>query len=214
MGRSKEGFSLNKVMIGYAGWGIERAPISDATLPILADGVKWLGVRSQGAHPVDAGRGTGDAVSEGQSFSTYESQISRPVRLGAGIVGERQDAGAPGRQSTVRQGQQRDAQASRAPRRVGGAVRPGHRRVCRQQHEDDGVRSLLPARPLHVRIGVFLQARQCPGFRRSVVSGRRRGGDVDDHRRNPLLQHPRRLLQSDLAEPARVRGRAGRMGKS
>ena len=43
VGRSKEGFSLNKVMIGYAGWGIERAPISDATLPILADGVKWLG---------------------------------------------------------------------------------------------------------------------------------------------------------------------------
>ena len=43
VGRTKEGFSLNKVMIGYGGWTMERAPISDATLPILADGIKWLG---------------------------------------------------------------------------------------------------------------------------------------------------------------------------
>jgi phosphate-selective porin OprO and OprP len=43
VGRTKEGFSLNKVMVGYAGWTMERAPISDATIPILADGIKWLG---------------------------------------------------------------------------------------------------------------------------------------------------------------------------
>lgn len=43
IGRTKEGFSLNKVMSGYAGWTMERATISDATIPILADGVKWLG---------------------------------------------------------------------------------------------------------------------------------------------------------------------------
>ena len=43
VGRTKEGFSLNKVMLGTAGWGMERAQINDATIPILADGVKWLG---------------------------------------------------------------------------------------------------------------------------------------------------------------------------
>ena len=30
-------------MIGYAGWTMERATISDAIIPILADGIKWLG---------------------------------------------------------------------------------------------------------------------------------------------------------------------------
>jgi phosphate-selective porin OprO/OprP len=43
VGRTKEGFSLNKVMVGYAGWTMERTEISDATIPILADGIKWLG---------------------------------------------------------------------------------------------------------------------------------------------------------------------------
>jgi phosphate-selective porin OprO/OprP len=43
VGRTKEGFSLNKVMVGYSGWTMERATISDATIPILADGIKWLG---------------------------------------------------------------------------------------------------------------------------------------------------------------------------
>ena len=43
IGRSKEGFSLNKVMVGYDGWTMERSTMSDATIPILADGFKWLG---------------------------------------------------------------------------------------------------------------------------------------------------------------------------
>ena len=43
VGRTKEGFSLNKVMVGYAGWTMERSTMNDASIPILADGVKWLG---------------------------------------------------------------------------------------------------------------------------------------------------------------------------
>ncbi len=43
VGRTKEGVSLNKVMIGYGGWTMERSQMNDATLPILADGIKWLG---------------------------------------------------------------------------------------------------------------------------------------------------------------------------
>jgi phosphate-selective porin OprO and OprP len=43
IGRTKEGFSLSKQMVGYAVWGFERAPINDATIPIMADGVRWMG---------------------------------------------------------------------------------------------------------------------------------------------------------------------------
>jgi phosphate-selective porin OprO/OprP len=75
IGRTKEGFSLNKVMVGYAGWGMERAPISDATVPILADGIKWLGFTPK-AHLIWNLGVYGDTLSEGQSFSTYERQIS------------------------------------------------------------------------------------------------------------------------------------------
>src|SRR5262245_28527431 len=75
VGRTKEGFSLNKVMVGYAGWGLERAPISDATLPILADGIKWVGYAPK-AHLLWNVGFYGDAISEGESFSSYENQVS------------------------------------------------------------------------------------------------------------------------------------------
>jgi phosphate-selective porin OprO/OprP len=74
VGRSKEGFSLNKIMVGYAGWTQERSTINDATIPILADGIKWLGY-SQKAHLLwNLGVFT-DWLSEGQSFSTYDNQV-------------------------------------------------------------------------------------------------------------------------------------------
>ena len=75
VGRTKEGFSLNKVMIGYGGWTMERQPINDATLPILADGIKWLGYVPKARILWNLGY-YGDAVSEGQTFSTYENQLS------------------------------------------------------------------------------------------------------------------------------------------
>jgi phosphate-selective porin OprO/OprP len=74
LGRTKEGFSLNKVMVGYAGWTMERATISDATIPILADGVKWLGIAPKLRLLWNAGF-YGDAFSEEQSFSTYDRQL-------------------------------------------------------------------------------------------------------------------------------------------
>jgi phosphate-selective porin OprO/OprP len=74
VGRTKEGFSLNKVMVGYAGWTMERATISDATIPILADGVKWLGYSPERHFIWNIGF-FGDALSEGQSFSTYDRQV-------------------------------------------------------------------------------------------------------------------------------------------
>jgi phosphate-selective porin OprO/OprP len=75
VGRTKEGFSLNKVMVGYAGWTLERQPISDATIPILADGIKWLGYAPQ-AHLLWNLGFYGDWLSKGQAFSTYHHQVS------------------------------------------------------------------------------------------------------------------------------------------
>jgi phosphate-selective porin OprO/OprP len=72
-GRTKEGFSLNKVMVGYAGWTIERFTMNDATVPILADGVKWLFYSRKTGIFWNLGTYT-DVLSEGQSFSSYEHQ--------------------------------------------------------------------------------------------------------------------------------------------
>ena len=41
VGRTKEGFSTNKFMVGYYGWFNERSAANDAFLPILADGARW-----------------------------------------------------------------------------------------------------------------------------------------------------------------------------
>jgi phosphate-selective porin OprO and OprP len=44
IGRQKEGFSLNKIAVGYAQPAIEKMPANDAMIPIMSDGLKWLGV--------------------------------------------------------------------------------------------------------------------------------------------------------------------------
>jgi phosphate-selective porin OprO/OprP len=74
IGRAKEGFSLNKVMVGYDGWSMERLPFTDATVPLLADGLKWLGTTPDRHWFWNLGVFT-DALSEGQTFSTYNNQF-------------------------------------------------------------------------------------------------------------------------------------------
>jgi phosphate-selective porin OprO/OprP len=74
VGRAKEGFSLNKVMVGYDGWSMERAPFTDATVPLLADGLKWLGTSPDRHWFWNFGLFT-DVLSEGQSFSSYNHQV-------------------------------------------------------------------------------------------------------------------------------------------
>ena len=75
IGRTKEGFSLNKVMTGYDGWTMERSTISDASIPILADGIKWLGYVPKYKFLWNVGY-FNDLFSKGQSFSTYSSQVA------------------------------------------------------------------------------------------------------------------------------------------
>lgn len=74
VGRTKEGFSLNKVMNGYAGWGMERQMALDV-IPILADGIKWLGFIPKQRLIYNVGIFT-DWLSHGQSFSTYDWQAN------------------------------------------------------------------------------------------------------------------------------------------
>jgi phosphate-selective porin OprO/OprP len=73
IGRSKEGFSLNKVMVGYDGWTMERSTMSDATIPILADGFKWLGYTPKHGFLWNFGY-YNDWLSHNQGFSTYHNQ--------------------------------------------------------------------------------------------------------------------------------------------
>ncbi len=74
IGRTKEGFSLNKVMVGYAGWTMERSTMNDAAVPILADGIKWLGYLPKRRLLWNLGF-YGDSLSQGQAFSTYRNQV-------------------------------------------------------------------------------------------------------------------------------------------
>jgi phosphate-selective porin OprO and OprP len=73
IGRQKEGFSLNKVMVGYDGWTMERSTWSDSTIPLLADGFKWIGYSKRHGFLWNVGY-FNDAASKGQSFSSYSSQ--------------------------------------------------------------------------------------------------------------------------------------------
>ncbi len=74
IGRAKEGFSLNKVMGGYDGWSMERLPFTDATVPLLADGIKWLGYVPTNHLFWNLGAFM-DGFSQGQTFSTYNYQF-------------------------------------------------------------------------------------------------------------------------------------------
>jgi len=74
VGRSKEGISLNMVMVGYAGWTMERSTTVVATVPLLADGIKWMGHLPRRRLLFNLGWYT-DVLSEGQSFSSYDQQF-------------------------------------------------------------------------------------------------------------------------------------------
>jgi phosphate-selective porin OprO/OprP len=74
VGRSKEGISLNMVMVGYAGWTMERSTTVVATVPLLADGIKWMAHSAKRHVLFNLGWYT-DVLSEGQSFSSYDHQF-------------------------------------------------------------------------------------------------------------------------------------------
>jgi phosphate-selective porin OprO/OprP len=74
IGRTKEGYSLIKVMTGYHPWTQERSPGLDAFVPILADGLKWMGYFPQRRVFFSFGV-FGDQLSEDETFATYDHQV-------------------------------------------------------------------------------------------------------------------------------------------
>jgi len=74
IGRTKEGYSQYKVMTGYDLWTVERSPFNDAFIPILGDGIKWLGYAKQ--HHLIWNLGYyADFISEKEKFATYDHQL-------------------------------------------------------------------------------------------------------------------------------------------
>ena len=72
VGRTKEGFSLIKVMNGHSPWGYERQMALDV-IPILADGIKWFGMLPKSKIFWNLGY-YNDFISKGQGFSTFAWQ--------------------------------------------------------------------------------------------------------------------------------------------
>jgi len=72
VGRTKEGYSMQKVMNGFSLWGFERPMIQDV-IPILNDGIKYLGYFPKARLIVNAGMYVGWLSSNGeQAFGTYD----------------------------------------------------------------------------------------------------------------------------------------------
>lgn len=72
IGRTKEGFSMVKVMNGHSPWGNERQMALDV-IPILADGIKWFGFLPKPRVFWNLGA-YNDVISKGQGFSTFAWQ--------------------------------------------------------------------------------------------------------------------------------------------
>jgi phosphate-selective porin OprO/OprP len=66
-------FSTSKMMIGYQGWTNERATFGDATIPVLADGIKWGGTIPNGKFVYNVGFFK-DTRSENESFNKNDKQ--------------------------------------------------------------------------------------------------------------------------------------------
>jgi phosphate-selective porin OprO/OprP len=73
IGRTKEGYSMIKTMTGYHPWTQERSFGLDAFVPILADGLKWMGWIPGPRVFYSVGL-FGDMLSEDESFASYDHQ--------------------------------------------------------------------------------------------------------------------------------------------
>ena len=210
IGRTKEGFSLNKVMTGYAGWTLERATIKDATIPILADGIKWLGYLPRKRLLWNLGAYV-DWLSDDQSFSSYSHQfVARvawlPVARGEGRRGTLLHIGVNARYGKVDDGQlqlRSRPEAFPAPYFVDTGKFPARdsRMAALEVYYRPG--------PLLVGGEYFVQKVALAGDRRSLVPRRRCGRVLAGHWRDAHVQHRRRLLQGGLAGADRVRGGPG-----
>ncbi len=77
IGRTKEGFSMVKVMNGHSPWTMERQMALDV-IPILADGIKYFGYLPRSRIFWNLGAYS-DVISKGQKFSTYAWQYAARI---------------------------------------------------------------------------------------------------------------------------------------
>jgi phosphate-selective porin OprO/OprP len=77
VGRTKEGYSMVKVMNGHSPWTSERQMALDV-IPILADGIKYFGSLPKSRVFWNLGY-YNDFISKGQGFSTFAWQFSGRV---------------------------------------------------------------------------------------------------------------------------------------
>jgi phosphate-selective porin OprO and OprP len=77
IGRTKEGYSMVKVMNGHSPWAAERQMALDV-VPILADGIKWFGSLPKSRVFWNLGY-YNDVLSEGQGFSTFKWQVDARI---------------------------------------------------------------------------------------------------------------------------------------
>ena len=77
IGRTKEGYSMVKVMNGHSPWTAERQMALDV-IPILADGVKYFGMLPKPRIFWNLAY-FNDILSKGQSFSTYSWQYDARI---------------------------------------------------------------------------------------------------------------------------------------
>ena len=77
IGRTKEGYSMVKVMNGHSPWIAERQMALDV-IPILADGIKWFGYLPKSRIFWNLGY-FNDIFSKGQSFSTFAWQYDARI---------------------------------------------------------------------------------------------------------------------------------------
>jgi len=73
VGRTKEGFSMVKVMNGHSPWGYERQMALDV-IPILADGIKYMGFYPRAKMFLNLGY-FNNWTSKGQGFATFREQV-------------------------------------------------------------------------------------------------------------------------------------------
>ena len=77
IGRTKEGYSMVKVMNGHSPWAAERQMSLDV-IPILADGIKWFGYEPRSRVFWNLGY-FNDFISKDQSFSTFAWQYDARI---------------------------------------------------------------------------------------------------------------------------------------
>jgi len=77
IGRTKEGYSMVKVMNGHSPWTAERQMALDV-IPILADGIKYFGYLPKSRVFWNLAY-FNDILSKGQSFSTYKWQYDARI---------------------------------------------------------------------------------------------------------------------------------------